>query len=247
MEPLLDRLRIVGTAEATGRYVHQTTGPNSFAIVTLLVEPPEDDRTRLVVSSRLAPGDPVGEYVMAIAEGAQDAAYELGIIGGRAAIMGGRRHEVDSRRRDFRHAGQLAFADGARKADLVTSRISASCYPRVRTVTRQGAGASGALLLRVEPITEERPDRPPTWHWSPHLQAGAEEALRGEMTRLAAADPPWVDLAIRPPAGARSADWADRAAVMAAVDSALAAAAPLERPRLGPVLELVPRGAARDA
>jgi elongation factor G len=121
------RQTIMGTAEATGRYVKQTCGPGIFAIVRLRVEPlAGSDGVEFIntLSEEILPS----EFVKFTEQGvrqtlAQGIQEGVPVVAVRVTLVDGRYHEVDSRLRDFEVAGALAVKEAVRQAQPIVIEL----------------------------------------------------------------------------------------------------------------------------
>jgi elongation factor G len=105
------------------RYVKQTGGRGQYGHVVLDLEPLGPGGGYEFVN-KIKGGLIPQEYIPAVDQGIQEA-MESGVLAGypvvdvRAILVDGSYHEVDSSEIAFKIAGQMAFRDGARRADPV--------------------------------------------------------------------------------------------------------------------------------
>ena len=105
------------------RYIRQTGGRGQYGHVVIDLEPTGPGGGYEFVN-RIVGGKIPREYIPSVDQGIQEA-MESGVLAGypmvdiRAALVDGSYHEVDSSEIAFKIAGQMAFRDGARKADPV--------------------------------------------------------------------------------------------------------------------------------
>jgi elongation factor G len=105
------------------RYIRQTGGRGQYGHVEIDLEPTGPGGGYEFVN-KIVGGTIPREYIPSVDEGIQQA-MESGVLAGypvvdvRATLIDGSYHEVDSSEIAFKIAGQMAFRDGARKADPV--------------------------------------------------------------------------------------------------------------------------------
>ncbi|MCJ7552089.1 MAG: elongation factor G [Anaerolineae bacterium] len=117
------RETITRQAKGEGRYIHQSGGSGSYAVVRLALSPGKSGEGFGFENQA-----PVSQlpllYISAIEHGIRGA-MEAGELAGfpvtdvRVVVTGGRFHEVDSHRRDFEIAGSMAFKAAYRRASAV--------------------------------------------------------------------------------------------------------------------------------
>src|SRR5438034_2142836 len=113
--------RTVHKVEA--KYIRQTGGRGQYGHVVIDLGPLGPGGGYEFVN-KIVGGKIPREYIPAVDEGIQEA-MESGVLAGypvvdvRATLIDGSYHEVDSSEIAFKIAGQMAFRDGARKADPV--------------------------------------------------------------------------------------------------------------------------------
>ncbi len=106
-----------------GRYVKQTGGRGQYGHVIINLEPTGAGGGYEFIN-KIRGGDVPREYIPSVDEGIQEA-LESGVLAGypmvdvRATLVDGSYHEVDSSEVAFKMAAQIAFRDGAKKADPV--------------------------------------------------------------------------------------------------------------------------------
>jgi elongation factor G len=119
---------IAGTAQAEGKFVHQTGGRGQYGHVVLQVEPlfAEDGHweSRIDFSADV-PGDQVpAEFIGAVGRGVREASGNgvlagYPVIGVKATLVGGSYHSVDSSDLAFEQAGLFAFERALKEANPV--------------------------------------------------------------------------------------------------------------------------------
>src|SRR5438105_1819857 len=109
--------------KVVAKYIRQTGGHGQYGHVVIDLEPTGPGGGYEFVN-KVVGGVIPREYVPAVDDGIADA-MESGVLAGypmvdiRATLIDGSYHEVDSSEIAFKIAGQMAFRDGARKADPV--------------------------------------------------------------------------------------------------------------------------------
>jgi elongation factor G len=109
--------------KVVARYVRQSGGRGQYGHVVIDLEPTGPGGGYEFIN-KIVGGSIPREYIPSVDEGIQDA-MESGVLAGypvvdiRATLMDGSYHEVDSSEIAFKIAGQMAFRDGAKKADPV--------------------------------------------------------------------------------------------------------------------------------
>jgi elongation factor G len=109
--------------KVVARYIRQTGGRGQYGHVVIDLEPTGPGGGYEFVN-KIVGGTIPREYIPAVDQGIQEA-MESGVLAGypmvdvRATLTDGTYHEVDSSEIAFKIAGQMAFRDGARKADAV--------------------------------------------------------------------------------------------------------------------------------
>jgi elongation factor G len=109
--------------KVVARYVRQTGGRGQYGHVVIDLEPTGAGGGYEFVN-KIVGGTIPREYIPAVDQGIQEA-MESGVLAGypmvdiRAVLVDGTYHEVDSSEIAFKIAGQMAFREGARKADPV--------------------------------------------------------------------------------------------------------------------------------
>ncbi|HEX9312255.1 MAG TPA: elongation factor G [Actinomycetota bacterium] len=109
--------------KVVAKYIRQTGGHGQYGHVVIDLEPTGPGGGYEFVN-KIVGGTIPREYIPAVDEGIQEA-MESGVLAGypvvdvRATLIDGSYHEVDSSEIAFKIAGQMAFRDGARKADPV--------------------------------------------------------------------------------------------------------------------------------
>jgi elongation factor G len=109
--------------KVVARYVRQTGGRGQYGHAVIDLEPTGPGGGYEFVN-KIVGGVIPREYIPAVDEGIQEA-MESGVLAGyptvdvRATLIDGSYHEVDSSEIAFKIAGQMAFRDGARRADPV--------------------------------------------------------------------------------------------------------------------------------
>ena len=128
-------------------------------------------------------------------------------------------------------------AAGSRAAD-----VDETLYPRVRTVSFGARVVAEGVDVEVTPSDEARDTRP-GWaaKWST-FDHRFTPRMQAEIERLAHASPPWVDLQAVLHAGAEAGARTSEAALRRALEASIAAAGPVERPRLGPEVVVLAGG-----
>jgi elongation factor G len=109
--------------KVVARYIRQTGGRGQYGHVVIDLEPTGPGGGYEFVN-KIVGGTIPREYIPAVDQGIQES-MESGVLAGypmvdiRATLTDGTYHEVDSSEIAFKIAGQMAFRDGARKADPV--------------------------------------------------------------------------------------------------------------------------------
>jgi elongation factor G len=104
-----------------GRYVKQTGGRGQYGHVVINLEPTGPGGGYEFIN-KIRGGDVPREYIPSVDQGIQEA-LESGILAGypmvdvRATLIDGSYHEVDSSEVAFKMAAQIAFREGAKRAD----------------------------------------------------------------------------------------------------------------------------------
>ncbi len=116
------REKILGAAEAEGRFVRQTGGRGQFGHAIISIAPGEPG-SGVVVESKVVGGRIPKEYIPAVEHGIREAA-ESGILAGHSLvdfsceILDGSYHPVDSSEMAFKIAGSMALKEACRKAKV---------------------------------------------------------------------------------------------------------------------------------
>ncbi len=229
---------LIEDVEVRGRRVRQTGG-DQYAVVRLRLSPGDAERPRVTVESALPPGDPVAEFLPGVVRGVRAAAYEASIFSARVAVVGGQVHEVDSSDRAFAHAARDAVLDALRAARTRQVEVDEALYRRVRAVAAPARLATEGVDVEIEP-REQALDERPTWatRWAT-FDRRLDAVMCAEIDRLATAAPPFVDLCVILRGGVDAGQGATDRALRCALDAALAAAGPFERPSAGPEVVLL--------
>lgn len=116
------RERILGAANAEGRYVKQSGGRGQYGHCKIELEPGEAGQG-VVFEDKIVGGSIPKEYIKPVEAGIKGAA-EKGILAGfplmdfTVRLVDGSYHEVDSNERAFTIAGSLALKEACRKAGM---------------------------------------------------------------------------------------------------------------------------------
>ncbi len=117
------RERLMGAAEAEGKFVRQTGGRGQYGHAIIKIEPTETG-SGVEVEDKVVGGRIPKDYIPAVEQGIREAA-ESGIIAGfplvdfRCEILDGSYHSVDSSETAFKVAGSMALKAAAKKARVV--------------------------------------------------------------------------------------------------------------------------------
>ena len=111
---------ITEPVEAEGRYIKQTGGAGSYAVIEIEVEP-GDPGSGFAFEAAVRGGAVPKEFVPAVRQGCQEASQSGEIAGYpvvdlKVRLVGGQTHEVDSSERSFKIAGSIAMREALRKA-----------------------------------------------------------------------------------------------------------------------------------
>jgi len=119
-----ETIRAAATAE--GRFIRQTGGRGQFGVVTLQIEPHEDNDARgaIVFEDQTKGGVIPREYIASVEQGVRDAST-CGPLAGypmlniKVSLLDGKHHPIDSSDIAFQQAGAIAFNAAAVKASPV--------------------------------------------------------------------------------------------------------------------------------
>jgi elongation factor G len=111
---------ITEPVEAEGRYIKQTGGAGSFAVIEIEVEP-GDPGSGFAFEAAVRGGAVPKEFIPAVRQGCQEACQSGEIAGYpvvdlKVRLVSGQTHEVDSSERSFKIAGSIAMREAFRKA-----------------------------------------------------------------------------------------------------------------------------------
>ena len=117
---------IRAAAKAEGRFIRQTGGRGQYGVVTLRIEPCDEQSARdgIVFVDETKGGVIPREYVASVEQGVRDAAT-CGPLAGypmlniKVSLLDGKHHPIDSSDMAFQQAGAIAFDAAAKKASPV--------------------------------------------------------------------------------------------------------------------------------
>lgn len=146
---------IQGSGRATGRFVRQTSGSNSFGIVELALEP-YTGASQLLIDWQVPEGAIPCEYLPGVVAGIREAAQEISpernpLTQIKLTVLDGMYHAVDSSVLSYRMATCLAFRDALKQVEAVPVQVQLESL----ALRQQAVGAWNSWRVR-EP--KSRPD-----------------------------------------------------------------------------------------